>query len=41
MDRLSKDSNPKINVILETTKREQFLDETVLRFHILCERQQG
>jgi hypothetical protein len=41
MKRLSADSQPPINVILESSKREQFLDGYVLRFHILCERPQG
>jgi hypothetical protein len=41
MKRLSEESKPPINVILESSKREQFLDGHVLRFHILCERPQG
>ena len=41
MKRLSEESNPPINVILESSKREAFFDGYVLRFHILCERPQG
>ena len=41
MKRLGAESQPPINVILESSRREQFLDGYVLRFHILCDRPQG
>ena len=41
MTRLSKTAQPRMNVTLESSKRENFLDGQVMRFQIVCEHTPG
>ena len=38
MTRLGKNSTPAMNVVLETSRREAYLDGQVMRFQIVCEK---
>ena len=38
MTRLTKQSNPPMNVVLEASRRDTFLDGQVMRFQIVCEK---
>ncbi len=38
MTRLGQRTNPPINVVLESSRREALLDGQVMRFQIICEK---